>query len=317
MSESSEQTFVVDLLTTLRQERFQLRAWGGFIQRSWRMSWQTARANPLLRQSWWRLTALAGSLALLILCGNIFFLGVGDTLRLLPGFLLCVIWQQSDLFWHLGLNRSVRDGRLFQRLGMANTLTWVRGLGASYLLGRLVGGLATSATLAFWIFMAGIVTDILDGRVASWSGTQRKLGQIADAEVDVCLFFALTIVLLQNGVLLPWVALIMLLRFLVPLGVALFSYLAFAHPVQFGSTWWGKGAGLVCYFYILALLAPPSLAAVSHVLNGPLLFLMICLFIIAPLAQLARVRTRVGEKREQTGGLEQSETSAGIIREQK
>jgi phosphatidylglycerophosphate synthase len=222
---------------------------------------------------------------------NMLLLGGSDTLRLLPGFLLCIIWQQNDLFWHLGLNRSERDSKLLQSLGLANTLTWLRGLGASYLLGRLIGGLVSPSSLALTIFLGGIATDILDGQIARSMGTQSKLGQIADAEVDACLFLSLTIILLQNGVLPLWVALIMVLRFVIPLGIALFSYLAFVHPVRFGSTWWGKCAGLAYTLYLLILLAPSSLVVFTHLINEILLPVMICLFIIAPLAQLSHLRS--------------------------
>src|SRR5438552_8541034 len=199
MQQRAENKFVVDLLTTLRQDRFSTYAWGRFFQRSWQMSWQTARANPALQHSWRRVTCLILFLMLIMLIGDGLVAGFSDALHLLPGFLFCVFWQQSDLFWHLGLNRSTRSGELLQRIGIANTLTWLRGLGASYLLGRLVGGLALPSELALAVFLLGIITDILDGYSARVTGTQSKLGQIADAEADFCLYLSLTIILLQNG----------------------------------------------------------------------------------------------------------------------
>ena len=286
MQQSTDPTFVVDLLTTLRRDRFRLRAWGGFFQRSWRLSCQTANVNPLLKESWLRLTSLITWLALLILFINGLLAGWTDTLRLLPGFLFCVAWQQSDLFWHLGLNRSVQDGKLFPRVGVANALTWLRGLGASYLLGRLIGGLVVPSGLALAIFLVGIATDILDGQIARSTATQSKLGGIADAEADFCLSFALTVILLQNGVLPLWVAIVMLLRFIFPLIATLLSYLAFAHPVRFGSTWWGKYAGLAQCLYFLMLLAPPPFFPLTRFLTTPLLLATICLLVIAPLAQV-------------------------------
>jgi phosphatidylglycerophosphate synthase len=287
MQQSTEQTFVVDLLTSLRQQRFRLHAWGSFFQRSWLMSSQTARANPSLKQTWRRVTCLVALLALVMLIGNGLFAGLADTLRLLPGFIFCVSWQQSDLFWHLGLNRSVQGGKLLPTIGVANTLTRLSGLGASYLLGRLAGGLAISSGLALAIFVCGITTDILDGQIARCTATQSKLGQIADAEADFCLYLSLTTILLQNGVLPLWVGLVMLLRFVIPLVAALLSYLAFTHPVHFGSTSWGKYAGLAQCLYFLVLLAPPSLSTFAHLLNTPLLVVTICLLVAAPAAQVA------------------------------
>ena len=55
--------FVVDLLTTLRQEEFSPLAWLRFLARSWDMSVQTANVNPTLKRSWLHTTLLIGALA--------------------------------------------------------------------------------------------------------------------------------------------------------------------------------------------------------------------------------------------------------------
>lgn len=292
MQQNPEQTFVVDLLTTLRQSRFSLRGWFIFFQRSWLMSYQTANANPSLKQSWQRVTWLIALLALIMLIGNGLFAGLANTLRMLPGFLFCIAWQQYDLFWHLGLNRSVQNGKLLPNIGVANTLTWLRGLGASYLLGKLIGGLAIPSRLALAIFLCCIATDILDGHIARSTKTQSKLGQIADGETDFCLYLSLTVILIQNGALPLWVGTIMLLRFLLPLAAALVSYLVFAYPIRFGSTQWGKFAGLAQCLYFLVLLVPAPLTTFTHLLNVPLLSITICLLVAAPVAQfIANVRS--------------------------
>ena len=257
-----EQTFVVDLLTTLRRDGFSMHAWWNFFQRSWLMSRESANSNPTLKRSWQRITWLVALLTLLILIGNSLFIGLADTARLLPGFIFCVVWQQSDLFWHLGLNRSPQSGKLLPSLGIANTLTWLRALGASYLLGRLVGGLVVPSGLALTIFLCGIVTDILDGQIArrtnakqirpdcrcrsrllslpgahNHPATQRRIAALGRLR-DVVTFYR-------------------------PLVAALLSYIAFAHPIRFGSTLWGKFAGLAQCLYFLVLLAPSPF---SHVL---------------------------------------------------
>ncbi|MBV9713592.1 MAG: CDP-alcohol phosphatidyltransferase family protein [Ktedonobacteraceae bacterium] len=286
MQQSAENKFVVDLLTTLQQERFSLRAWRRFFLRSWLMSCQTARENPALTQSWGQVTILMLFLMAAILIGNGLIAGYADALRLLPGFVFCVLWQQSDLFWHLGLNRSTRSGELLQSIGSANTLTWLRGLGASYLLGRLLGGLTEPSELTLAVFLGGIITDILDGHIARITGKQSKLGQIADAEADFCLYLSLTIILLSKGILPLWVGIVMLLRFVVPLVAALLSYMALARPVRFGSTAWGKYAGLVQCCYFLLLLLPLPHFTFFPLLNGLLLIIMIGLLVIAPIAQL-------------------------------
>src|SRR5579884_2920683 len=277
IQQSHEHAFVIDLLTTLRNDRFSLRAWKSFLQRSWLMSWQTANTNLPLKRSWQRVTCLVALLTMIIITGNYLLMGSTDTLHLLPGLIFCVVWQQSDLFWHLGLNRSLQSGELLPDIGVANTLTWLRGLCASYLLARLAGGLGVSSELALVVFLGGRATDILDGLIARRTATQSKLGQIADAETDFCLYLSLTIILLKNGVLPLWIGLVMLLRFVIPLLAALLSYFVFAHPVRFGSTSLGKYAGLAQCLYFLVLLTPAPLATGAHILAVPLLSIMICL----------------------------------------
>lgn len=282
----SQSQFVVDLLTTLREEKFSPQGWWHFIARSWETSWHTAQAHPTLKRSWVSITLLIGMLALAILLACLFLEGAGTTARLLPGFLFCVVWQQSDLFWHLGLNRRVKTGDLLPTVGIANTLTWLRALGASYLLGRLVGGVSTPSWLALLVFLSGVMTDILDGQVARNTHTQSKLGQIGDGETDFCLYSAIVVILIQNGILPFWLGMVMLSRFLLPLFAVVGSYFLFARPVRFGSTVWGKCAGIAQCIYFLVLLAPSQLAFITRFVDLPLLIVTLVLLIVAPIAQL-------------------------------
>ena len=278
--------FVVDLLTTLREQRFSPPGWWGFIVRSWEMSCQTANVNPTLKRSWLNTTIFIALLAIATLLASGAFEGWGILFHLLPGFLFCVIWQQSDLFWHLGLNRQAHSTGLLQSVGLANTFTLLRGLAASLLLGRLVGGVTTPSLLALAIFLFGVATDILDGLVARSTRTQSKLGQIMDGEADFCLYLALTFILIQNAILPLWLGIVMLLRFTLPLLAALTSYFLLAQPVRFGSTIWGKYAGLAQCLYFLVLLAPPQLSPLTRLLDLPLLMATLFLLIAAPVAQI-------------------------------
>lgn len=290
---SNETPFVVDLLTTLRQEKFSPAAWVRFLARSWKMSRRTAYEYPTLKRSWLRVSAGIGALALALLIGNLVLQGAFSTLRLLPGFLFCVVWQINDLYWHLGLNRNARDD-IYPTIGLATMLTHVRGVVASFLLGRLVGGLATPVWLALVCFLVGILTDIQDGQVAQRTHTQSKLGQLLDGETDFFLYLALTFILLQNGILPLWIAIVMVGRFLVPLLAALASYFLLARRVQFGSTRWGKLAGLAQCLYFGVLLAPIQLSGLKNVLNLPLLLITLALLVTAPTMQIignAKYRT--------------------------
>ncbi len=285
-SVSEENQFVVDLLTTLQKDRFSLAAWWSFLVRSWNMSCETAKNAPSLMRSWRRVTVLMSVLACSICITVGIFEGPFAALRLLPGFIFCIAWQQCDAFWHLGLNRDVQTGKLLPTIGIANVLTGLRGLSASFLLGRLIGGLATSTWLALAVFLFGVVTDILDGQVARRTHTQSRLGQIIDGETDFCLYLALSIILMQNDILPLWLGIVLILRFFVPLIAAVGSYFLFAQPVRFGSTLWGKCAGLAQCLYFFVLLAPPQLMFITQVISIPLLVATIIFTIAAPVAQI-------------------------------
>ena len=288
---NNENQFVVDLLTTLREENFSPPSWWRFLARSWNRSRQTANDHPKLQRSWRNITGVMALLAVSVLVACFVFEGSVSTLCILPGFLFCVVWQQSDLYWHLGLNRHTKTGALLPTVGVANTLTWLRAFGASFLLGRLFGGLSTPSWLALSVFLYGVATDILDGQVARRTDTQSKQGQIGDAEADFSLYLALTIILIQNAILPLWLGLFMLFRFLIPLLFALGSYFLFAQPVHFGSTILGKYAGLAQCLYFLILLAPPQLTFITRYVNLPLLIATLILLVVAPVAQIiANVR---------------------------
>ncbi|WP_201366976.1 CDP-alcohol phosphatidyltransferase family protein [Dictyobacter formicarum] len=145
---------------------------------------------------------------------------------------------------------------------------------------------------AGWLALAIFLCGILDGRIARRTGTQSEPGQIADGETDFCLYLPLTIILIQNGRLPLWVGMIMPLRSLLPPMAAVLSYLAFAHPVRFGSTLWGKAARLAQCTYFLALLAPAPLSVLARLLSISLLSITICLLLAAPVAQfIANIRS--------------------------
>ncbi len=286
-----ESDFVVDLLTTLRNERFSPQAWYHFLRRSWSMSWKTAHTNPQLRHSWtWVTTGIAIlTVVLLLFIGRIE--GVEAALRCTPITILCVAWQASDVFWHLGLNRRSQTGEMYQSIGWANIFTLLRGVGTAFLLGRYTGGLATPTTLLLVIFLLGVITDILDGQIARRTQTESKLGGMLDAETDFCQYLVIALLLLQNKLLPPWMMIVFLLRFCLPLLAALGSYFLLAQPVRIGSTQWGKWTGIVQGCYLLVLMLPRNLQEISHLLQTPLLIATLVLLIGAPIAQLLAHRS--------------------------
>jgi phosphatidylglycerophosphate synthase len=287
VSDNSQQ--VVELLTTLRQQRFSPSAWWHFLKRCWDMSCATANAHPALKRSWLHHTILMAILTVCILAMTGVFEGPEVMLRLLPGFLFCMLWQQSDLFWHLGLHYHTQTGQLFQNVGMANILTGMRGMSASLLIGRLAGGVSTPLSwLALILFLIGVVTDVLDGQVARYTKTQSKLGQIIDSEADFCFYTTLTVLLMQSGILPLWFAVTIMLRFLLPLLATVICYFIFARSILFGSTIWGKYAGIMLCLSFFVMLIPPHFTPITHMYGLPLLIITTVLLIIAPSIQLLK-----------------------------
>ena len=325
-SSCASNPFVVDLLTTLRAEKFRPAAWWHFFKRSWDMSCATARDNPGLYRSWLRTTIGMAALVCCLFCITIVGEGFSTALRLLPSLALCVGWQQCDLFWHLGLNRLTYErwqasqgdhmqgdhkgaplqwqggasqarssivgahpcGRpgLLQSIGLANIVTLLRGLCSAYLLARILAGLSTPDSIVLVVFLSGCMTDLLDGMVARSTGTCSKLGQVLDSEIDFTFYLLVSVVLLQNGLLPLWLCVVLWLRFCLPLCAALGSYFVLARPLRISSTIWGKCAGVCQALYILALLAPPAFPFVTQPLRMLLLIALIALFVAALIAQV-------------------------------
>jgi phosphatidylglycerophosphate synthase len=277
--------FVVDLLTTLRAEKFRLTAWWHFLRCSWNMSCATARNNPGLYRSWAYTTIGIAALASCLFAITIVGEGFSAALRLLPGLVFCVGWQLCDLFWHLGLNRVMYTDELRQHIGLANTVTLLRGLCSAYLLARILAGLATPDNVILIVFVFGCMTDLLDGMIARSTGTCSKLGQLLDSEIDFTFYLLVSIVLLQSGLLPLWLCAVLWLRFCLPLCAALGHYFLLARPLCISSTIWGKCAGLCLAFYILVLLAPSGFSFVTQPLRIPLLVAVIALFVAALVAQ--------------------------------
>ncbi len=285
---NNENQFVVDILSDLRKDHYHFLAGVHFLGSSWSKSRATAKANPMLAYSWLSNTIFIGMMSLSILVLNLVFEGLIATLHILPGFLIFVAWQQSDLYWHLGLNRQIKTGKLLSDISSATTVTLLRGLAASYLLGRFIGEMSTSSWLILLVFFAGIITDILDGLIARRTHTQTKYGQIADGEADFCLYLAITCILIQQHILPFWFGIILFVRFMLPLIAALTSYVLYAHPARFGSTVWGKLAGLAVCLYFLLILAPGNLITLTNLFHLPLMIVTLILLVIAPVAQIVR-----------------------------
>jgi phosphatidylglycerophosphate synthase len=291
--------FVVAILHDLRAANYTPRAWIRFFGDSWMQMRATARAHPSLRVAWARGTLLVAGLALLIAV-LLAYLGALAP-RFIVAFAVLLALQQTYVYIHMGLARQVPSGRLMPRLGVPTMLTLVRGLLAATLLALAMVSTVPPRGAALGLFLAGIATDIADGQIARRTGWRTKLGQILDGEADLCLYAGITAVLIRSGALPLWLGFLLVARFLLPVLAAIVSYFVFARTVAFGSTIWGKAAGMTLTALIICALirtptatgtSPLALNAIAAMAYLPLLVITAMLLVSAPASQLIAQRER-------------------------
>ncbi len=292
MSENTRSRFVITLLTDLQRRRYRPAAWWHFFADSWRQSRATAQAYPRLRCSWTHVSLLIAALA--VAGSSVIWLleGQSTALRLLPGLLICLVLQQSDVYVHLGLNWRPSDGLFREQIGLPTTLTLARGVMANLLLAHLLSGVTPLPTVTLGVFLIGSVTDIADGQIARHTRWQTRLGGYLDSEADLYLSSSVSLVALLAGLLPGWVAAIMLLRFAIPVIGALLSYFVAIRQVDLTHTFLGRSAGVAQAALLITILAPPALAPVSERIYFPLLLLTLALLVLAPVIEIGSNITR-------------------------
>lgn len=277
--------FVVALLAALQRDRYTPRAWGRFFADSWQKSRQMAKAHPSLARSWAHVSLGVGLLGLAGLAVIWLVEGQPVALNVLPTLALCLIVQQSDVFVHLGLNRDT-DGQLRQRLGLPTTLTLLRGTLAGLLVAHLLRGLVPPPALTLGLYLPGIATDLLDGPLARRTGWITRLGGYLDGEADFYLFASVTLCAWLAGRLPGWFVLVMLLRFVIVIVGAIFSYFVSIRQVDFRHTIWGRLAGTGQAFCLIVALLPMSSGLAPGLL--PLVWVTLALAMLASIMEVRR-----------------------------
>jgi cardiolipin synthase len=288
VSSTTRNEFVLALLTDLQRGHYTPRAWWRFLSDSWHKSWATARAHPALTRSWLRVSLLMVALAAAGFSGIWLIEGQHTALRLLPSLLACLTLQQGDGFVHLGLNRRPWDGLLRERLGIPTSLTLARGVMANLLLAHLLSGQVPLPGFIISVYLIGIATDMADGQIARRTGWQTRLGGYLDSEADLFLSLSATLSTLLAGLLPTWIALLILLRFALPIAGALLSYVVAIRQVDFSHTFWGRSAGTAQAALLLIVLAPEPLAHLLAPVYLPMLLITPTLLMLAPLTEIRK-----------------------------
>jgi phosphatidylglycerophosphate synthase len=209
-------------------------------------------------------------------------------LRLLPALLLCLALQQGDVYVHLGLNWRLPDGSFREGLGVPTTLTLARGVLANLLLAHLLSGVIPPSSLSLGILLIGSATDIADGQIARYTGWQTRLGEYVDSEADLYLSVSVTLSALVERLLPPWVAILMLLRFALPVVGAVLSYFVAIRPVHLTHTALGRCTGAAQVSLLIMVLAPYRLLLLRGLIYPPLLVGTLVLLLVTPLIEVSK-----------------------------
>ena len=232
--------FVEHHLVELRKDRYTASAWMTYVRRALAFARERALANPAAVRS---ILSVGLLLFTLTLAGSVALALLGDAALARSIF----AWTVLGLFpmitlvlLHVDLIRAP-DGTPLDALGWPSVITLARvALVPSFLI-AMMGG---RYRLAFAVFAAAIVSDVLDGWVARHFGQETRFGAILDPLVDILCSFWLFVGLGLGG-LVPWpliaLATTRMLMLLVGGG-----YLYVTHgPVRIHSTVPGKLTGLV------------------------------------------------------------------------
>ena len=166
---------IVALRVRVTRRRYHPWALAMFLVASGDVARQTARRHPALVRMWF-LRALCRALALPLVAR---ILGCSPWSRTLW---LTYLWQQGDLYLHLGLNRSPDAGVLHAAFTLPTECTLLR----AYAAAALAGGCARPRGA----LVLGVATDILDGYLARRLRQETALGALLDSEYDAYLALA-------------------------------------------------------------------------------------------------------------------------------
>jgi phosphatidylglycerophosphate synthase len=257
--------FFDDQLQRLRSGGFRPRALIEFGRQLWRSSRASADARPELRRElrlmrWGGVVASFGVGALSAVSG----------VSVLPAVALPVLWWLILCAWvsvELGLVRHPITGAPSPRIGPANLMTLYRGWAAAPVLAI---GLGVGGPTPLWVVLciAAGWTDLLDGTVAVRLHHESRLGRLLDPVLDAFFFSAAAVSLAHWGLLPVWLAVVVALRYFLPVagGLALLFIRGRTVPVQ--HTPWGQRSTLAIGIALLVTWMSSVLAVPSAVLVG-------------------------------------------------
>jgi cardiolipin synthase len=232
--------FVEHHLVELRKDRYSARAWVRYVRKAFAFARERALANPAAVRS---ILSVGLLLFVCTIAGSVALAMLGE-----PALARRIFaWTALGLFPMIGLTLlhvdliRAPDGTPLDALGWPSVITLGRvALVPAFVIAMLGGHFQ----LAFMVFAAAIVSDVLDGWVARRFRQETRFGAILDPLVDILCSFWLFVGLWVGGLVPVLLFALATLRMLMLLVGG--SYLYVTHgPVRIHSTVPGKLTGLV------------------------------------------------------------------------
>jgi phosphatidylglycerophosphate synthase len=260
--------FVEEYLAELRARRYAPRAWAVYVRRVFARSRDRAARNPVLARS--VLVSALYFLLAVVAAGIAFTLFVDRSLGL-PFVAQSLAWLAGGVLWvllHLGLLRAGADLPL-SVFNVSNGLTLARLVAIPAVTVPLLAG---RPDVAFPLYAAAALTDVVDGWYARRFRDETRMGVILDPLVDIAFHAALLVALARAGWIPGWVLALAAARYalLVVGGAAIY---VFRGPLRVQSTRLGKVTGLAVtamvasLFLATRLLPAPEVREVTRILH--------------------------------------------------
>jgi cardiolipin synthase len=232
--------FVEHHLVELRNDRYSAPAWVRYVRKAFAFARERALANPAAVRS---ILSVGLLLFVLTIAGSVALAMAGE-----PALARRIFaWTALGLFPMIGLTLlhvdliRAPDGTPLDAIGWPSVITLGRvALVPAFVIAMLSGYF----TLAFVVFTAAIVSDVLDGWVARQFGQETRFGAILDPLVDILCSFWLFVGLWVGGLVPVLLFGLATLRMLMLLGGGTYLYVTHG-PVRIHSTVPGKLTGLV------------------------------------------------------------------------
>lgn len=248
--------FIEEYLQDVRAAKYTPAAWARYVSRTWLRGRADVSANPGAARS----VLVLGLVFFALTFAGCVLLGMSHAVdtarRVLVATGLWLIPLTAGLVLHVGLLRN-REGYSLSAINPATVLTIARLAVVPALCFTLVEG---HAQAAFWIFIAAMASDVLDGWLARSMRQETGLGKILDPITDIVFGLALFLAMRAAGLVTAVAAALAVLRYGGFLAGGLFLYVTHG-PVRINSTLPGKIGGLLMGVIIGFLLLGPAYGA--------------------------------------------------------